>query len=345
MSRLDIRVYYEDTDAGGVMYHARYLAFAERARTEALRRAGATHDELATQFGLIFVVRRAEMDYLRPARLDDVVTVTTRTVAMGGASVSLRQEFAIGERVIGFCGSSSPASGRRMAARHGYRSVGAWRWRPWKRSRFVDRAVDATNLAAGALGGGDMSLLGLFLQADWVVKLVLLLLLAASVWVWAIVFEKALSLSRANRAARRFEDQFWSGGSLDELYRTEGEAPRHPMAAVFGAAMGEWQRSAQVVVTDMNRGSVRERVDRAIGVTVSREMDRIGAVDGVFGVGGGDGAIHRAVRDGVGDHAQLLGDRGQQEHEFECRGPGDCGGAVRDGDRAGGGDPCGVGLQ
>ena len=96
-----VRVYYEDTDAGGVVYHARYLAFAERARTEAMRAAGAPHDELATHHGLIFVVRRAEMDYLRPARLDDLLVVTTQTVALGGASLKLRQSFASGGRQVG----------------------------------------------------------------------------------------------------------------------------------------------------------------------------------------------------------------------------------------------------
>lgn len=101
MHRHPVRVYYEDTDAGGVVYHARYLAFAERARTEALRAVGCPHDELATQHGLIFVVRRAEMDYLRPARLDDLVVVTTRTVAFGGASLVLHQAFAVGERALG----------------------------------------------------------------------------------------------------------------------------------------------------------------------------------------------------------------------------------------------------
>ena len=136
----------------------------------------------------------------------------------------------------------------------------------------MDRAVDAANLAAT---GGDLSPLGLFLQADWVVKSVLLLLLAASVWVWAIIFEKTISLRRANRAANGFEDRFWSGGSLDELYEAEGAHPTHPVAAVFGAAMGEWRRSAQVVGADMSRGSVRERVDRAVSVTVSREMERM----------------------------------------------------------------------
>ena len=137
----------------------------------------------------------------------------------------------------------------------------------------MDRAVDAANLATAT--GGDMSLLGLFLQADWVVKSVMLLLLAASVWVWAIVFEKSLSLRRANRAAAAFEESFWSGGSLDALYAAEGARPSHPLAAVFGAAMGEWNRSAQVAGADLSRGSVRERVDRAIGVAVSREMERM----------------------------------------------------------------------
>src|SRR4051794_27033153 len=118
-------------------------------------------------------------------------------------------------------------------------------------------------------------MLGLFLQADLVVKIVMLLLLAASVWVWAIVFEKLTTLRRANREAAAFEDRFWSGGSLDELYEEEGAKPNHPLAAVFGAAMGEWKRSAQVAGADLSRGSVRDRVDRAINVTVQREMDRM----------------------------------------------------------------------
>ena len=100
----------------------------------------------------------------------------------------------------------------------------------------MDRAVDAA--ALGAVGT-DMSLWGLFLQADIVVKLVMILLLLASVWVWAIVYDKVTSIRRANRAADGFEDRFWSGGSLDELYDAEGLKPAHPMAAVFGAAMAE----------------------------------------------------------------------------------------------------------
>ena len=135
----------------------------------------------------------------------------------------------------------------------------------------MDRAVDAASLGAAA---GDLSLWGLFMQADIVVKLVMVGLLAASVWVWAIVFEKWSSIRRVNKAADGFEDRFWSGGSLDDLYEQEGTRPAHPMAAVFGAAMAEWRRSARVVGADVSHAGVRERIDRAITVTVGREMER-----------------------------------------------------------------------
>ena len=69
--RYSFRVYYEDTDAGGVVYHANYLRYAERARTEALRDQGIPHADLVGQFGLMFMVHRAEIDYQRAARLDD----------------------------------------------------------------------------------------------------------------------------------------------------------------------------------------------------------------------------------------------------------------------------------
>ncbi len=137
----------------------------------------------------------------------------------------------------------------------------------------MDRTVDAVNLAGGA--AGDLSLVGLFLQADIVVKLVMVMLIIASVWVWAIVFEKTTSLRRASRAANVFEDRFWSGGSLDELYDDEGAKPTHPMAAVFGAAMSEWRRSLRVAGADFSRSGVRDRVERAMGVTIQREMERL----------------------------------------------------------------------
>ena len=136
----------------------------------------------------------------------------------------------------------------------------------------MDRTDDAVNLAAPT---GDLSILGLFLQADIVVKIVMLALLLASVWVWAIVFEKTTSLRRAQKAADGFEDRFWSGGSLDDLFEEEGAKPAHPMAAVFGAAMSEWRRSLRVAGADIARSGVRDRVERAMSVTIQREMERL----------------------------------------------------------------------
>jgi acyl-CoA thioester hydrolase len=89
--RYAIRVYYEDTDAGGVVYHATYLRYAERARTEALRDLGVPHAELVERFGMMFMVRGLEVDYERGARLDEALTVETEVVEVGGATVRLRQ--------------------------------------------------------------------------------------------------------------------------------------------------------------------------------------------------------------------------------------------------------------
>jgi biopolymer transport protein TolQ len=134
----------------------------------------------------------------------------------------------------------------------------------------VDPTVEAANLGAA----GDLTIWSLFIQADIVVKLVMIALLFASVWVWAIVFEKVSSLRRVNRAADGFEDRFWAGGSLDELYEQEGMKPAHPMAAVFGSAMSEWRRStARAAGADVALSGVRDRVERSMGVTIQREME------------------------------------------------------------------------
>ncbi len=101
LHRYQLRVYYEDTDAGGIVYHAGYLRFAERARTEAMRAAGVPHSELTAQHGLIFVVRRIEMDYVRPARLDDLVTIESAPVLVGGATVTIRQRFSVANTPLG----------------------------------------------------------------------------------------------------------------------------------------------------------------------------------------------------------------------------------------------------
>jgi acyl-CoA thioester hydrolase len=87
-----LRVYFQDTDAGGIVYHANYLNFAERGRTEALREMGIPHAEMVRLFGTLFVVRHVNIDYQRPARLDDELRVETRVIKVGGASATLCQE-------------------------------------------------------------------------------------------------------------------------------------------------------------------------------------------------------------------------------------------------------------
>ncbi len=86
------RVYYEDTDLAGIVYYANYLKFIERARTEALIEAGIDQARLREEAGVVFAVRRVEIDYLAPARFQDRLTVLTRTLAVGGARVRLAQE-------------------------------------------------------------------------------------------------------------------------------------------------------------------------------------------------------------------------------------------------------------
>lgn len=89
----ELRVYYQDTDAGGIVYHANYLAFAERARTEALRERGTPHAQMVAEHGVMFVVRRVNLHYQRPARLEDVIRVETVFHEVSGASVTLLQHF------------------------------------------------------------------------------------------------------------------------------------------------------------------------------------------------------------------------------------------------------------
>ncbi|MGE4370971.1 MAG: tol-pal system-associated acyl-CoA thioesterase [Burkholderiaceae bacterium] len=89
--RLDVRVYYEDTDAGGVMYYANYLKFFERARTEWLRRLGVEQSDLVRQAGILFVVKNLEIQYRKPARLDDLLQIISRITRVGPASITFLQ--------------------------------------------------------------------------------------------------------------------------------------------------------------------------------------------------------------------------------------------------------------
>jgi acyl-CoA thioester hydrolase len=89
---MPIRVYHQDTDAGGVVHHANYLKFMERARSEWLREIGFSQNELAARMGIVFAVCTIKMDFVKPARLDDRVQVTLSVARRGSASLTLDQE-------------------------------------------------------------------------------------------------------------------------------------------------------------------------------------------------------------------------------------------------------------
>ncbi len=97
---LPVRVYFEDTDAGGVVYHASYLRFMERARTEWLRVFGYTNTSLVNEFGVLFVVRSVKLDYLKPARLEDLLAVSVEIKDLGRSRVTLHQSVRRGDEVM-----------------------------------------------------------------------------------------------------------------------------------------------------------------------------------------------------------------------------------------------------
>jgi len=138
-------------------------------------------------------------------------------------------------------------------------------------------ATEITELSGSletAHAGVDVTLWGLFLQADLVVKIVMLLLLLASVWCWAIIFNKLTLMRRVNRDADGFEDEFWSGGSLEDLYDRVGANPPDAMSAVFASAMKEWRHATDrgLASNQPLRASIQQRIDKVMDVTVAREM-------------------------------------------------------------------------
>jgi biopolymer transport protein TolQ len=138
-----------------------------------------------------------------------------------------------------------------------------------------NEAVDS--LALGGSVNYDLTIWGLFFQADIVVKLVLIILLFASFWTWAIIFEKALRMRRLRSYALEFEEAFWSGGSLDDLFDRIDRNPRDPMSSLFVSAMREWRRSAARggVAKPEGKAGLQQRIERVMQITLGREMDRL----------------------------------------------------------------------
>jgi biopolymer transport protein TolQ len=118
-----------------------------------------------------------------------------------------------------------------------------------------------------------VSFIELFLQASPTVQFVMSGLLLASIWSWAIIFEKLIAFRRARLEADRFEQTFWSGQSLDELYNALSRGKTIAMSALFVAAMREWKRSVEGNIRAL--GGIQLRVEKVMDVTISREMERL----------------------------------------------------------------------
>ena len=136
--------------------------------------------------------------------------------------------------------------------------------------------VRAVEIGASAVAE-DFSLWGLFLQADVIVKAVIVVLLIASLWSWAIIFDKSLRYARARRLAVEFEQAFWSGGSLDQLYDNLSNQRSHPMTVLFASAMDEWRRFASRgshLSADRLEG-LQRRIAYAMDAALNRELDQL----------------------------------------------------------------------
>jgi biopolymer transport protein TolQ len=122
-----------------------------------------------------------------------------------------------------------------------------------------------------------ISIVSLFLHADRLVQVVFILLLAASIWSWMIIINKGLALSALRRRADKFEKVFWSGQSLDELYQQFAAKADHPMATVFVSALREWRRAFEggAPPREAMLAGIKDRIDRAMSVTINRETDGI----------------------------------------------------------------------
>jgi biopolymer transport protein TolQ len=123
----------------------------------------------------------------------------------------------------------------------------------------------------------DLSVWSLFIHADWVVQFVMILLLMASGWCWTIIFAKLMRLRSLQSSAERFEESFWSGGSLDSLYDRVGSRPNDPLSAIFAAAMREWRRTTTKgkATTRELRETLHHRIERVMNVTLNREMEQL----------------------------------------------------------------------
>ncbi|MDO9443263.1 MAG: protein TolQ [Beijerinckiaceae bacterium] len=134
--------------------------------------------------------------------------------------------------------------------------------------------MNPADVASGALQAStEVSFWHMFWQAHFVVKAVMIGLLAASVWSWAIIVNKFILLSTAKKAMDRFEESFWSGNSLEDLYQSLSSRPTTAMASLFVAAMREWKRSFTGAASSFM--GLQARIEKVLDVSIAREVERL----------------------------------------------------------------------
>tara|TARA_Y100001970_G_scaffold19801_2_gene22391 strand:+ start:30987 stop:31721 length:735 start_codon:yes stop_codon:yes gene_type:complete len=141
----------------------------------------------------------------------------------------------------------------------------------------MEPGVLAEQIGSGAVSA-HLSPWELFLQADIIVKLVMIGLVGCSFWSWAIIFDKLVRLRRLARLADSFEERFWSGGSLDDLVEEVESSESHPMAQVFLSAMTEWRRFSQHISKSLEENrleGLQERIAHAMNVAVDKEIGHL----------------------------------------------------------------------
>ncbi|MEI7669342.1 MAG: protein TolQ [Pseudomonadota bacterium] len=147
---------------------------------------------------------------------------------------------------------------------------------------MVNTAVESVNSAevAGnvAASAHDMSFFGMFLHAEPVVQIVMLMLLFASFWAWSIIIEKVIAFRNIKAKSGKFESDFWASEALDKFYEKVKKRPNHPMAVIFVAAMDEWFRSRIRDISGANltqKLGIRERINQVMIVSRNREIEKL----------------------------------------------------------------------
>ncbi|MEH6401775.1 MAG: protein TolQ [Sneathiella sp.] len=134
-----------------------------------------------------------------------------------------------------------------------------------------------TLVAAQSLGSAahDLSMIGLFFRADIIVQLVMVVLILASFWSWAIIIDKIIKFRRVAADSDEFENDFWSGGNLEDLYKRIGKNPDNPLAVLFSTAMREWLRSTEVGLEKNSHTGLQARIHQVMRVSIDREVERL----------------------------------------------------------------------